>query len=143
MTQVRLFLGLLAAFVVALAWRFGRDNPLHGALIGVLGLVVWVALARMSLRRGRHAPWATAQERLAAGDAVVLWKPGCVYCERLLHRLADTPGVTWVNVWADKEANAAVRAVNDGNEYTPTVLIGDQVLRNPTGEEVLAALDRG
>ena len=75
-----------------------------------------------------------------AGHAVVLWKPICLYCERLLRAVGADPRVTWVNVWADPAANRAVRDLNDGNELTPTALVGDAVLRNPNGAELLAAL---
>lgn len=67
---------------------------------------------------------------------MVLWKPGCLYCERLLLHLRSDSRVTWVNVWQDDKANAQVRAVNNGDELTPTVLLGDQVLRNPTAAEL-------
>lgn len=49
--------------------------------------------------------------------------------------------VSQFNVWKDEAANAAVRAVNHGDELTPTALIGDEVLRNPSAKEVLAALE--
>ena len=66
----------------------------------------------------------------------MLWKPGCLYCERLLRQLRSDDRMTWVNVWRDEAANAQVRAVNGGDELTPTVLLGDQVLRNPTAAEL-------
>ena len=55
--------------------------------------------------------------------------------------VGDDPRVTWVNVWADPEANAAVRTHNDGNELTPTALVGDRVLVNPSADALRAALD--
>lgn len=89
-----------------------------------------------------HVDWEQAQRDLAAGNAVVFWKPGCAFCEFLLLRLRSEERVTWVNVWKDKDANAAVRAANNGDELTPTALIGDRVLRNPSAGEVIAALGK-
>lgn len=88
-----------------------------------------------------HVSWEQAQRDLADGKAVVFWKPGCAFCEFLLLQLGREKRVTWVNVWKDEAANAAVRAVNNGDELTPTALIGDEVLRNPSAKEVLAALE--
>ena len=74
---------------------------------------------------------------------MVLWKPGCTYCERLLLQLRGTPGISWVNVYEDPQADARVRSVNDGNQLTPTALVGGRVLRNPSAAELRAVLDRG
>lgn len=87
-----------------------------------------------------HTPWETAQPLIADGHAVVLWKPGCMFCEQLLGELGEDPAITWVNVYADDAANEAVRAVNDGNELTPTALVGESVLRNPSANELRSAL---
>ena len=46
----------------------------------------------------------------------------------------------WSAGRAQALANRAVRDLNDGNELTPTALVGDAVLRNPNGAELLAAL---
>lgn len=106
----------------------------------LVALAVGIGLAVFMLRRGRHTPWSRAKESIAPGHAVVFWKPGCMYCERLLRRLKDETRITWVNVWRDAEANAELRRHNDGNEYTPTALVGDDVLRNPSVDELRAAL---
>ena len=71
---------------------------------------------------------------------MVFWKPGCPYCERLLKAIGDDDRVIWVNVWQDATARARVCELNDGNEYTPTALVGPDVLRNPSAAEVLAAI---
>lgn len=131
---------LLTAGVLALAVVTGLDDVRQGLTIGLLGGLGMFVLALWSGRRGRHIPWARAAARIAPGHAVVLWKPGCVYCERLLVQLRTDPRVTWVNVWRDEEANAQVRAVNGGDELTPTVLLGELVLRNPTAAELRARL---
>ena len=58
-------------------------------------------------------------------------------------QLADDERVVWVNVWRDDDANHRVRELNDGAEYTPTVLVGDTVLRNPSAAAVREALASG
>ena len=70
------------------------------------------------------------------------WRPRCPYSARLRLRLR-LGGIPFeaVNIWADPEAAAAVRAVNDGDELVPTVRIGrDRYLSNPSYREVRAAL---
>lgn len=129
--QIASFL-VVAAAILAMAVLMGIDDLRHGLTAGVLGLLVVGALALFSGRRGRHTPWQRAAARIAPDHAVVLWKPGCVYCEKLLMQLRSDPRVTWVNVWRDEEANAQVRALNGGDELTPTVLLGKDVLRNPS-----------
>jgi glutaredoxin-like protein len=69
------------------------------------------------------------------------WRPGCPYCLKLkarlrLGRIPFEP----VDIWAEPDAAAVVRAVNDGNELVPTVRIGDRYLSNPSYREVRAAL---
>ncbi|MDO5736946.1 MAG: hypothetical protein Q4P15_10780 [Propionibacteriaceae bacterium] len=99
-----------------------------------------IALVVFFSRRGRHTPWAKASLRVAPGHAVVFWKPGCIFCERLLLAVGRNDRVTWVNVWADEEANAEVRRLNNGDELTPTAVVGERVLRNPSAAEMLAAV---
>lgn len=89
----------------------------------------------------RDAGWSEARQEIAPGHAVALWKPGCFYCTALQAEMAGDDRVTWVNVRSDGEANSQVRGLNDGEEYTPTVIVGRQVLRNPSAAELRAALD--
>ncbi|MEU6848659.1 glutaredoxin domain-containing protein [Actinacidiphila alni] len=76
---------------------------------------------------------AEARRRSAAdGRPVVFWRPGCAYCLRLRIRLGLRGGrAHWVNIWRDAEAAAAVRAVNDGNETVPTVVVAGTAYTNP------------
>jgi mycoredoxin len=67
-------------------------------------------------------------------------KPTCSYCTRLRKALRHDDRVIWVNVWVDSAANAEVRRLNGGDEYTPTAIIGDRVLRNPTAALVRSTL---
>lgn len=74
-----------------------------------------------------------------AGSQVVLyWRPGCPYCSGLKRRLRQLGvSATEVNIWADPDAAAIVRAAAGGNETVPTVVIGDTAMVNPTGLQVL------
>ena len=80
------------------------------------------------------------KEQAADGRAVVFWKPTCSYCTRLRKAFGDDNRIVWVNVWVDLLANREVRRHNGGDEYTPTALVGNRVLRNPTAAELQSAL---
>jgi hypothetical protein len=131
---------LVALMAVTAGLLAGQDDPARGWLVGGLVLALAPLLVALTLRRGPHAAWPDAEAALADGRAVVLWKPGCMFCERLLAALRRDPRIVWVNVWADEEANRVVRSHNDGNELTPTALVGDRVLVNPSVADLLAAL---
>lgn len=122
--------------VAAMVLVLGGDDLRTGVMVGVVGEIAVLIVAVWAGRRGRHTPWPRAIATLAPGRALVLWKPGCLYCERLLLQLGGDPRVIWVNVWRDEDAQARVRAVNRGDELTPTVLVGEDVLRNPTAQEL-------
>jgi len=63
----------------------------------------------------------------------VFWRPGCMFCSALLHRLEQTDLVyRTVNIWEDDDARAFVRSVANGNETVPTVVVGDHALVNPS-----------
>lgn len=132
---------VVALGALTVGFLFGREEPWRGLVAGGLMALVGAALVLPQFRTGPHTPWAEARTRVAPGHAVVFWKPGCAYCEVLLRALGPHPRVTWVNVWADPDANAEVRAHNDGNELTPTALVGDRVLANPSAGELRAALE--
>ncbi|WP_394214004.1 glutaredoxin family protein [Brachybacterium vulturis] len=134
--SLRWSLLVVAAVILAMAVVTGIDDLRRGISSAAVGAFVLAVVAVWSGRRGRHTPWARAEARIAPDHAVVLWKPGCLYCERLLLQLRKDARVSWVNVWRDENANRRVRAVNGGDELTPTVLLGTQVLRNPSAAEL-------
>ncbi|MFI6422614.1 glutaredoxin domain-containing protein [Streptomyces sp. NPDC050842] len=98
-------------------------------------LLVFVLLA------GVHSPLVfprsigtrEAQRRSTVdGRPVVYWRPGCKYCLRLRIRLGRRARQChWVNIWRDPAGAAAVRAVNDGNETVPTVVVAGRPHTNP------------
>ncbi len=93
----------------------------------------------------RSIPAAEAQRRSARdGRAIVYWRPGCPFCMRL----RTTLGVTsrrayWVDIWKDPQGAAAVRAVADGNETVPTVMLAGAPHVNPDPRWLRAQLRAG
>ena len=79
----------------------------------------------------------------AEGRVVIYWRRGCPFTKRLRlvlrKRGADA---VWVDIWADSDAAAYVRSVNDGNETVPTVVIAGQAHTNPRPRQVVEALSR-
>lgn len=131
---------VVAAFSIAIFLLIENDAPIW--LVAFMALV-GLTLVALNGRRGRHTPWVEAQERVQAGHAIIFWKPGCIFCERLLRAVGNDNRVTWVNVWVDQDANGEVRRLNDGDELTPTAVVGDTVLRNPSAEDLDEALSGG
>lgn len=128
---------VVVAFSVAIFLLIDNDAPIW---LVVFMAIVGLALVALNGRKGRHTSWAQARTHVGAGHAVVFWKPGCMYCERLLRAVGNNKHVTWVNVWVDQDANDEVCRLNNGDELTPTAVVGDEVLRNPTAEELLKAV---
>lgn len=78
-----------------------------------------------------------------APPVTVYYKPGCPYGIRLfaalrIRRIAYRP----VRFRDDEEGAAAVRALNGGNEISPTVVVNGAWLTNPRASEVKAAAAR-
>ncbi|QBF47959.1 hypothetical protein EXU32_09055 [Janibacter limosus] len=129
--------GVVASVVLLVQTVLTGDLSLLVLAVGFLVLAWW-----LSPLNGRGGPRHTDIEA-HRGDfpVVVYWRPGCVYCLRLRGALGkDKDKATWVNIWADEEAAAFVRSINDGNEVVPTVRIGEQVHTNPEPDLVRAAL---
>ncbi|TXS56726.1 NrdH-redoxin [Streptomyces sp. t39] len=75
-----------------------------------------------------------AAEPVREADAVVHWRPLCMYCLKLwfLVRFTTRLRCTWLNIWRDEDAAAYVRSVADGNETVPTVRVGSTALVDPS-----------
>lgn len=74
----------------------------------------------------------TDAEARALGRPIVYWRPGCPFCLRLRATLGrDARHLTWVDIWSDPDAAGSVRAVADGNETVPTVVVGGEAMVNP------------
>jgi glutaredoxin len=110
----------------ALIWIAG-GSVLHFILFAVL------AVALSPLIYPRTVTAAEAQQRSAHdGKAIVYWRPGCPFCLRLRATLTGRAREAyWVDIWKDPEGAAAVRAVADGNETVPTVILAGTPHVNP------------
>ncbi|MFK4227864.1 glutaredoxin domain-containing protein [Streptomyces sp. NPDC019890] len=113
-----------------------RGSP--GAAAALLLVFVLLAGVNSPLMFPRSIGALEAQRRSAVdGRPVVYWRPGCTYCLRLRIRLGRSASqLHWVDIWRDPDGAAAVRAVNDGNETVPTVVVGNQSHTNPDPEWV-------
>lgn len=86
---------------------------------------------------------AAGAQAAADGKVVVYFRRMCLYCEKLRISLGSARNdVVWVDIWADPDAAAYVRSVNDGNETVPTVVIDGEAHTNPPPKLVKAALRR-
>jgi mycoredoxin len=124
-------------------WRLALVMLVVGVVIGglsaangsralaVVQLAVFVVLAAL------FSPLAfprsvSVDEAVRRGKPIVYWRPGCQYCLRLRLTLTGAAGrASWVNIWTEPEAAAAVRAVAGGNETVPTVVVGGESRVNP------------
>ncbi|GID97443.1 glutaredoxin domain-containing protein [Amorphoplanes digitatis] len=121
-------------------WTLAGAVLLAGAALGVATgsvtvVVVFAALAALGspLIFPRPVTQAQIQRRGAEdGRAVIYWRPGCPFCVRLRATLGPAGSrADWVDIWRDPEAAAAVRAVADGNETVPTVILAGVPHVNP------------
>ncbi|MET8224467.1 glutaredoxin domain-containing protein [Streptomyces sp. NPDC005301] len=115
--------------------EFGVAVPLLLLFLGLAGL-------HSPLTFPRSLSAAEARRRSAAdGRPIVYWRAGCMYCLRLRIRLwRGARGAHWVDIWRDPAGAAAVRAVNDGNETVPTVVVAGRPHVNPDPAWVRAQL---
>lgn len=72
---------------------------------------------------------------------IVYRRDGCGYCWRL-ERALRKAGVDYDrrDIYADPEAAAFVRSVNNGSETVPTVVVGGRVQTNPNPKDLLREL---
>lgn len=75
-----------------------------------------------------------------ADRPVVLWRPHCPFC-RMLFAAIDRVGleVETRDIWSDDEARALLNR-RIGCETVPSVLVGDDLLVNPSIDELLSAI---
>jgi len=106
-----------------------------GHWLAIAELVVFVALAFAWSPLAFPRSISAAQARTRTGQdgrPVIYWRPGCTYCQRLRVRLgSDGRRAHWVNIWADPEGAAAVRAITGGDETVPTVEVDGEARVNP------------
>ncbi|MER5974904.1 glutaredoxin domain-containing protein [Streptomyces sp. NPDC001857] len=110
----------------------GLGGPPGVALV-VLVVCLGLAAVHSPLVFPRSVGALEAQRRSALdGRPVVYWRPGCAYCLRLRLRLGrEASRLHWVDIWRDRDGAAVVRAINDGNETVPTVIVDGRPHTNP------------
>jgi mycoredoxin len=113
-----------------------RGNP--GAATAFLLVFVLLAGVNSPLMFPKSIGALEAQRRSAVdGRPIVFWRSGCKYCLRLRVRLGRSARhLHWVDIWRDPAGAAAVRAVNEGNETVPTVVVAGRPHVNPDPEWV-------
>ncbi|MDX3417805.1 glutaredoxin domain-containing protein [Streptomyces cellulosae] len=116
---------LAAAGALGAAGQFADGRTVAGAV--VLLVLVGFAVVNSPLVFPASVGAEEARRRSAAdGRPVIYWRPGCRYCRRLRFALGrDARRAHWVDIWRDPAAAAAVRAIADGNETVPTVVLPD------------------
>lgn len=109
-------------------------GALIAAIVGSMTVLVICSLGALLLSplAFPRALTATQARRRSTQDgrAIVYWRPSCPFCLRLRVSLLGRRA-HWVDIWRDPEAAAAVRAVADGNETVPTVIIAGIAHVNP------------
>ena len=123
--------------------RSQLSSPIGWLFPAVTAALALMASPIISSRTHSHAQATESIDRSEAGDrpVVVYHRPGCTFCARLKLILTGVRSrAIWVDIWADPEAAAFVRSVNDGNETVPTVLIDGRPHANPDPFMVRRAL---
>lgn len=104
---------------------------------------IFLVLAVLASPRAfpRSVSDASARELSARdGRPIIYWRPGCPFCMRLRARMGvgrSSRLAHWVDIWADPEGAASVRAVTGGDETVPTVVFRGEGFVNPAPERVL------
>ncbi len=109
-------------------------------VFGLVFLAIFTVLAVLTSPSAFPDSITDAEARAAQsrdGHPIIYWRPGCPFCLRLRTSLArDAADFHWVDIWADPEAAASVRAVTGGDETVPTVVAIDQSHVNPAPQLV-------
>ncbi|MGW7268814.1 glutaredoxin domain-containing protein [Streptomyces sp. NPDC054842] len=133
---------LVLAGAAVVSGPAGRGE--FGVAVPLLLLFLVLAGLHSPLAFPRSLSAAEAQRRSTAdGRPIVYWRAGCTYCLRLRIRLGrGADRAHWVDIWRDPAGAAAVRAVNDGNETVPTVVVAGRPHVNPDPAWVRSQLPR-
>jgi mycoredoxin len=122
----------LGSGVVVAGVLFARSSPVPATIVLVICALVALLVSPRAFPVSLTA--AEAQRRSDQdGRPIVYWRPGCPFCMRLRATLGrDARLAHWVDIWADPDGAAAVRAVADGNETVPTMIIRGVGYVNPS-----------
>ncbi|MEU6334627.1 glutaredoxin domain-containing protein [Streptomyces cellulosae] len=128
---------LTAAGALGAAGQFADGRTVAGVVV-LLALVGFAVVNSPLVFPASVGSEEARRRSTADGRPVIYWRPGCRYCRRLRFALGrDARRAHWVDIWRDPAAAAAVRAIADGNETVPTVVLPDGRVRlNPEVEWV-------
>lgn len=88
-----------------------------------------------------HVGHAAAQAAAGAGDVIVYWMPGCIFCDLLKRNLGRARhDVSWVNIVGDVEAANFVAGYHGGKETVPTAVTGSGEMIDATPAAIKAHL---
>jgi len=123
---------LLVIGLVWAAWLAMEGSP--GWAAAILAVFALAAVLTSPRAFPHSVPDAEARAAQATdGRPIIYWRPGCPFCVRLRAALArDASHYHWVDIWADPDGAASVRAVTGGDETVPTVIAADESYVNPT-----------
>lgn len=117
---------LLSALMAAVGLFILISGVRDGGLLPLLSaaILLFVAIRFLAFTRVTSRPVTGIDEHLASGGIVVFWRPGCLYCLRLIRELdAEQRSIPyWVNIWADPDAARRLAQYHDGDEVVPTVV---------------------
>jgi mycoredoxin len=120
----------MAMFALAIAiggFEFATGHPYWGVLFFLILAVIGLLVSPRAFPRS-----VTDAEARATGRPIVYWRPGCPFCLRLRGVLGRDAGrLSWVDIWSDPAGAASVRAVANGNETVPTVVLNGDAMVNP------------
>ncbi|WP_432557988.1 hypothetical protein [Granulicoccus sp. GXG6511] len=121
-------LALVALVILYVALKVAQQESDGIVWAGVLLPAAFVFSPLMFPR-----PRATRADALAAPDRVAIYyKPADFFCIRTRLALGSiAKKALWIDAIADPEAEAWVREVNRGDLLAPTVVIGEELKRNP------------
>ncbi|WP_239117649.1 glutaredoxin domain-containing protein [Paractinoplanes ferrugineus] len=117
-----------------------------GVVLGVVernvaSPIVFLVLAALVSPRAfpRSVSDAEARERSSQdGRPIIYWRPGCPFCIRLRARVGRlSRRAHWVDIWADPQGAAGVRAITGGDETVPTVVFRGEGFVNPAPARVV------
>lgn len=76
----------------------------------------------------------------ASNPPIVLWRPHCPFCRILFSGIERHDlEVETRNIWEDDEARELLNR-RIGSETVPSVIVGEEILVNPSITELLAAV---
>ncbi|WP_425308706.1 hypothetical protein AADG42_08095 [Ammonicoccus fulvus] len=119
---------LLGIIIGYLAVKSMTGDPSGMVWVGVLLPAVFIVSPLFfPSRRARRDHGLEQPDRVA-----IYFRPGDVFSIRLRLALGNVAKrALWIDAVADPAAEAWVREVNRGDLLTPTVVIGDEIKRNP------------